>query len=277
MLPVVRASLFATALLAIAGSVACGGEAQGAGDGAGGGGGTGGDAVDEGALAKGSSLDKAIYVAVAGQKTPKHDFIPAMSIGIDADYPNGHTPGQSVRFKYDYPGSPTRVSGACLGTWAIAAETLSLSCPVSTEPFKLKIAKRDASTLTLENDKGEPFVLEKVDPSAKSDVSATCDTKAFKVRLDVKKGDADRRVLLTVTPKKGEMQDRSPHGVFVLRGKPGAATTSLSGTDFYDGDVTLKLPTDPAGTFKATLRYVDYGAPFQMEPLEHALDCKASP
>lgn len=269
MLRVVRASVRAFALLAlVSGAFACGGEAQGGAEP------TGGDAVDEGALAKGGNLDKAIYVAVAGQKTPKHDFIPAMSVGIDADYPNGHTPAQPVRFKYDYPGSPTRVTGSCLGTWAIASETLSLSCPVSTEPFKLKIEKRDGGTLTLKNADGDAFVLEKVDPSVKADVRATCDTKAFKLRLDVKKGDADRRVLLTVTPKKGEMQDRSPHGIFVLRGKPGASTTSLSGTDFYDGDVTLKLPTDPAGTFKATLRYVDYGAPFPMEPLEHALACE---
>jgi len=265
-----RASLFVSSVLAFA-SVGCGGGVQ-EGDGSP----APSDSVDEGALATKGGLDKAIYVAVAGQKTPKHDFIPAMSVGIDTDFPNGHTPSQPVRFKYDYPGSPSRVTGTCLGTWEIKSESLALSCPVSTVPFKFKIDKRSAEQLTLKNENDESFILEKVDPSAKSDLRAECDTKAFKVRLDVKKGDADRRVLLTVTPKKGEMQDRAPHGTFVLRGKPGAATTSLSGTDFYDGDVTLKLPTDPAGSFKASLRYVDYGGPFQMSPAEHALECKTS-
>lgn len=242
-------------------AVACGGE--------------GDDASTADDEANAARLAKALYVARPGQPTPAHDFLPAMSVGIDATRPVGATPANSVRFLYDYPGSPTRVSGACLGTWRVSRGTLELECASITN-YRFKIVKSDSEALVLANEDGERFTLDRVNPEARGEVRAECDAEPFELRIDLTRVDGSRRAVFRVTPKADELQGQSPRGIFVLAAPPNGPQLRLGGTDLYEGEVTVTIPADPAGEFTGNLRYYDAGGPFQSTPKDHALRCRVA-
>ena len=237
-----------------------------------------GDAPPEGALAqdegesRGVTLDEALYVAPPGARAPAHDWVPQMSIGIDTKRPVGRTPPNSVRFQFDYPGSPSRVSGACLGTFKITGKDLKFECSDPSE-LNFVIKEKRADGLTLANEDGETFVLDRVDPDRPGDVRVSCETEAFKLKLDLSRREPGHRVLLRVTPKDGQFQGQSPQGIFVLSSDGRGETVTFKGRDLYDNDVKIALPVAPTGAFRSALEFSSYG-PFMSSPKTHALACK---
>ncbi|HSO37713.1 MAG TPA: hypothetical protein VLT33_34540 [Labilithrix sp.] len=247
-------------LLVAVGLAGCGGAAEDS------------DSAESDATA--SRLPRALYVSPPGAVAPRGDWVPAMSVGIDAKRPFGTTPSNSVRYLTDHAGSPTRVTGACLGSWEVKRGKLALACSDPTLMTFTILGQTDR-TLKLQNDTGESFTLDRVDPEARADVRAECDAEPFTLRLDITKLGTARRVVFHVSPKANVFQGQSPRGIFALSSAAGATTSiTLKGTDFYDEELDVKLPRDPAGDFKGSLVFFDPGAPFQLEPKTHALACR---
>jgi hypothetical protein len=232
---------------------------------------------DETPEANAARLAKAIYVAPPGASTPRGDYLPAMSVGIDATRPTGATPANTVRFLYDYPGSPTRVTGACLGDWQLnRGGALTFNCAGSSL-LAFTLVRSDAKGVELKNAKGESFTLDRVDPEAKADVRAECDAGPVTLRVDLTRLATARRAVFHVTPKPNVFHGQSPQGIFALTSPAGAgAQMTLEGTDFYEGQVSIKLPRDPAGSFTGSLRYYDAGGPFASTPKTYPLSCRVT-
>lgn len=235
---------------------------------------TGDGIADDTSEAVSAKLPSGLYVARPGTQRPRHDFLPAMSIGIDTTSPRGKTPANAVRYVFDYPGSPDRITGACLGTWTMTKTKLTLECSDPTI-YEFSIVKHDASMLVLQNDDGEQFTLDRLDPTKRYDMRAKCEAEELSLSIDVQKSGDDRRVILQVTPKQGVLRDQSPRGVFVLQGAARRnGQLNLEGIDFYDESVKVSMPADPSGDFEASLTFQD-DVPYRMDPKTHALACHA--
>jgi hypothetical protein len=220
----------------------------------------------EDALATSAKLDEGLAFYEDGPL--RGDFLMGMEVRDDG----------KVRILFDYPGSePTpRVRDSCVSkaTFEGAANhrTLKLVCP-SDLSFEFGVVANDKKTLELENDKHERFALHKIPADFRGDTRLQCDSKDFKVTIDLSELSGDRRGALLRIEDKASASNRmtAPPGESLWL--MGDAGDELTGFDFHRSPYDLTLPSEPSGHVEGELGYANVVSPFQVRREPHALSC----
>jgi hypothetical protein len=123
--------------------------------------------------------------------------------------------------------------------------------------------------LELANDRGERFVMERVEDDYRGQTRLQCSGERIDVSIDVDDRDHGRRALLRISLKNGRETLGTPRPETLwVRGEG-----KLKGYDVHRDEYSLDLPEELEGRVRAKLGYTNTLTPFQAMEVANDLEC----